>query len=313
MPAADDIVPVVAAVIERDDGTFLLAQRPAGKVYAGWWEFPGGKVEEGETLRHAVKRELREELGIEVRDADPWIVRQFTYPHATVRLHFFRIRRWEGEPHPHEGQAFAWCRAESVDVDPVLPANGPVFRALSLPVVYGITQAAELGVGLFLTRLDVALARGLRLVQVREKAMSGEQLASFARAVIERAQSAGAKVLINGDAGLARRVGADGVHLPAARLAHDGRPDLAWVGASCHDEAEVDAVVAAGADLLVLSPVLPTRTHPEAVTLGWERFGVSAARSPVPVFALGGMTPGLLPEAWQHGGHGIAMMRGAWE
>ena len=102
------IVEVSAAVLQRPDGSFLLAQRPPDKIWAGYWEFPGGKIEPGETPYHALVRELREELGIEVETAYPWITRVFTYPHATVRLHFFRVTEWRGELHPHEGQEFAW-------------------------------------------------------------------------------------------------------------------------------------------------------------------------------------------------------------
>jgi len=89
------IVEVAAAVILRADGAFLLAKRPAGKVYAGWWEFPGGKVEAGEPAERALERELHEELGIDVRRAWPWLTRVFTYPHATVRLNFFRVTEWD--------------------------------------------------------------------------------------------------------------------------------------------------------------------------------------------------------------------------
>ena len=98
---------------QRTDGTYLLAQRPADKIWAGYWEFPGGKIEPGETPYQALVRELREELGITVITAYPWLTRVFTYPHATVRLNFFRVTAWSGELHPHEGQAFAWQRVSS--------------------------------------------------------------------------------------------------------------------------------------------------------------------------------------------------------
>src|SRR5436190_4056868 len=110
---------VAAAVIERADGAFLLAQRPAGKVYAGWWEFPGGKVDEGESADAALSRELHEELGIDVRRAYPWITRVYVYPHATVRLNFFRVIAWSGEPHPREEQAIRWQRLDAPMAEPL--------------------------------------------------------------------------------------------------------------------------------------------------------------------------------------------------
>ena len=100
------ITEVAAAVIERpDEGLFLLAQRPEGKPYPGYWEFPGGKIEAGETVAGALARELKEELGIEVHSSTPWITRVYVYTHATVRLHFRRVMRWRGTPRGREGQA----------------------------------------------------------------------------------------------------------------------------------------------------------------------------------------------------------------
>ena len=124
---------------------FLLAQRPAGKVYAGYWEFPGGKVEPGEPLAAALARELHEELGIDVERAYPWIVRTYVYPHAAVRLNFFRVRAWQGEAHGKEAQRLAWQHVSALEVAPLLPANAPVLRALQLPFEYAITHAGEIG------------------------------------------------------------------------------------------------------------------------------------------------------------------------
>ena len=197
-------IEVAAAVLHDAAGRFLLAQRPTGKAFEGYWEFPGGKVEPGESAAIAMCRELHEELGIHV-DADdvyPWLTRDFEYPHAAVRLRFFRIYRWRGELHGREGQRFAWQCTTAPDVSPILPANGPILRALALPDCYGITQAAAVGVEAFLQHLDAALTRGLKLIQVREKAMAAGELHQFAAQVVDRARPYGARVLINGDAQL---------------------------------------------------------------------------------------------------------------
>ena len=154
-------VEVVAAVIQRPDGEFLLAQRPPGKVYAGYWEFPGGKVEPGEPAAAALVRELREELGIDVQQAYPWIMREYVYPHAHVRLNFFRVTRWTSEPASREAQALSWQKLPDISVAPMLPANGPMLRALALPPVLAITDAQQRGEAELLARLDDALARGL--------------------------------------------------------------------------------------------------------------------------------------------------------
>jgi len=147
------VTEVAAAVIERP-GEFLLAQRPEGKPYSGYWEFPGGKIEPGEDARAALVRELREELGIEVRAATSWITRVYTYTHATVRLHFFRVSEWVGEPQPLEDQAIAWQRVGAPDVSPMLPANAPVLAALALPAVIIVSDVARMGIEPWLHALD---------------------------------------------------------------------------------------------------------------------------------------------------------------
>ena len=318
------IIEVSAAVLQRPDGSFLLAQRPADKIWAGYWEFPGGKIEPGETPYHALVRELREELGITVITAYPWITRIFTYPHAMVRLHFFRVTEWRGELHPHEGQEFAWQPSlsptlsrkrerEQIGVSPILPANAPILRALELPDLYAISNVQELGVEEFLQRLEAALQNGLRLLQLREKHLSRDELRELARRVTALAHEHGARVLLNGDVALAQEVGADGVQLTAAQLAglHE-RPAVDWCAASCHNAEELRRAEALGCDFALLSPVLPTLSHPGAPHLGWDNFAASAAGSSIPVYALGGLTRDDMQTAWRHGAHGISLLRQAW-
>ena len=234
-------VEVAAAVIERPDGAFLMASRPEGKVYAGWWEFPGGKIEVGESARAALERELAEELGLTVTQSYPWLNREFDYAHARVRLRFFRVTGWRGEPHPHEGQGgLAWVSdAAAPALAPILPANGPILKALSLPLRYAISAAETLGETVFLQSLDIALAGGLRLLLLREKTLPRAAFAALAETVAARCRAHGARLIVHGDVELAARLGA-GVHLSSAALMSlTARPPLAWVGASCHDAAEL--------------------------------------------------------------------------
>jgi 8-oxo-dGTP diphosphatase len=120
-------VAVAVGVLLRQDGRFLLTSRPEGKVYAGYWEFPGGKVEPGESIEAALRRELIEEIGITIGAVHPWRAEVVDYPHALVRLHFCKVFDWQGELHMHEGQRCAW---ESLPVRsaPVLPGTVPVLR-----------------------------------------------------------------------------------------------------------------------------------------------------------------------------------------
>jgi len=306
-------VEVVAAVIENDDGSFLLAQRPSNKVYAGYWEFPGGKIEPGEAPAAALARELHEELGIDVEQCYPWITRDYDYEHAAVRLYFWRVTRWSGEMQGREDQAFAWQWVERLTASPILPANGPILRALALPHVHGITSAGVVGIEAFMPRLDAALQRGLRLIQVREKSFDEDALVAFAARVRARAHESGAKVLVNAAPQIAARAGADGVHLTAERLMRTGaRPQLELVGASCHDARELDHAVRLGLDFVVVGPVKDTASHPGVQTLGWQRFAELVAGCPVPAYGVGGLAPADLHDAWTAGAHGVAAIRAAW-
>ena len=310
------ITEVAAAVLLRGKATapeFLLAQRPPGKVYAGYWEFPGGKVEPGETLYQALVRELQEELGITVDDVWPWLCCEFTYPHASVRLRFYRIHAWHGEIAPIEHSAFAWLKiGEPAGVAPILPANGPILQALELPPVYALSNAEENGVEAELQRIERALAGGLHLLQLRDKTLAPAQRLAFARAVMALAGGAAkACVLINDDQELARTVGAHGLHLSSQQLWQlDRRPDFARVAASCHGAADLTRAAQLGLDFVVLGPLLPTPSHPGATGIGWAEFSRLVERSPLPVYALGGMQPEMLETACHAGAHGVALMRG---
>ena len=122
-------IDVAVGILMRPNGDVLMGQRPQGKPYAGYWEFPGGKVETGESVIEALKREFAEEIGVQILSADAWCGVEHVYPHAHVRLHFFISREWQGEPHGLEGQQLAW--QGSFDVTPILPATIPLLQALA--------------------------------------------------------------------------------------------------------------------------------------------------------------------------------------
>lgn len=310
---ATEVVHAAVAVIQRADGCVLLGQRPQGKPWAGWWEFPGGKIEAGEAAVDALGRELDEELGIEVIEATPWLTRVFAYPERTVQLHFFMVRQWRGEPHGREGQQLAWQQPGDLSVGPMLPANLPIVEALQLPPVYAISNLAELGEARFIAALEKALQQGLRLMQWREPDLPPAHREVLLQQVLELANRYGARVLVNADIALARATGAHGVHLPArALMAMQQKPAGLCCAASCHTVEELAQAARLEIDFVVLSPVLPTPSHPGAATLGWTAFAEMVADYPIPVYALGGMRDEHLHTAWLHGAHGIAMQRGVW-
>lgn len=304
------MIDVAVAIIRDSNGNFLLGQRRPGTPYPGFWEFPGGKIECGETAREGLARELDEEIGIRVASADPWLTQIYRYSHATVRLRFFRVRRWHGEIQAREHSALAWQSASNIEVAPVLPANHAVFKALQLPDVYAITpdcRAPE-----FPRRLDRALRSGLQLLQIRDKRAPPAEFASFAREAVALCHQHGAKAMINGDIALASELAADGAHLPARQLmALKERPPIALCGASCHDLHELERAAELKLDFVVLGAVRPTTSH-TSLSLGWQRFSELIADYPLPVYAIGGMRIGDLEMAQSQGAHGLAMIGDVW-
>jgi 8-oxo-dGTP diphosphatase len=328
------ITDVAVAIFIKSDGTFLLSSRPEGKPYPGYWEFPGGKVEAGESVRDALIRELIEELNVVVTHATPWFTFMMHYTHATVCLHCWRVHAWHGHMNGNmrgmEGQEFAWVTLNDMTVSPTLPGCVPIFKALALPYVYAITNASEMGVESYLQHLRALWSKNAsngtpvlgfeneivpQMVQVREKNMSRDACASFAKSVIALAReceySRDVKVLINSDIALAQEVGADGVHLTSAQLLTlTERPDFTHVGASAHTREEIERAAELKCDFVVVGPVQVTRTHPDQTPMGWTQFAELADAAALPCYALGGLTIVDLDIAIEIGAHGVAMQRG---
>jgi 8-oxo-dGTP diphosphatase len=310
--AAAKITEVAAAVIERPDGAFLLAQRPEGKPYPGYWEFPGGKIEPGEDVAGALARELKEELGIEVRESSPWITRVYAYTHATVRLHFWRVTRWDGEPQRLEDQDIRWQRAEAPDVSPMLPANAPVLAALALPAVMLVSDASRMGIDAWINALAARAPDEKVLVQVREKSMDKQKLQHLLSRALARMAPLGSRCVVNSDCGSLPQC--DGVHLTSrALMAATQRPAGSLVGASCHDARELDRATELGVDYVVVGPVKATASHPDVRPLGWDAFEKLVADRPMPAYAIGALTRADLGEARRRGAHGVALLSAAFE
>ncbi|MBV8464386.1 MAG: Nudix family hydrolase [Burkholderiales bacterium] len=305
------ITHVAAGILIRPDGQFLLGTRPEGKPYAGWWEYPGGKLEAGETPMQALVRELHEELGIEVTAATPWVVQTFTYPHATVRLNFFKVTGWNGEPHPHEGQQFAWQIPGATTVEPILPANTPILRGLQLPGVLPISNIAELGEDAWLAALGKQVAAGRRWLVLREPQLVDEAYAAVARRL--QADHPGLHLMVHGTPERAAQLGAYGVHMPARVLMQCTERPETWCGASVHTLDELAHAAKLGIDYAVLGSVLPSLTHPGGPILGWEGFGKLVERGwPMPVYGIGGLRREDVAQAQALGGQGVALLRAAW-
>ncbi|HET8552672.1 MAG TPA: Nudix family hydrolase [Gammaproteobacteria bacterium] len=305
-------IKVVAGVLENALGSVLLAQRPAGKAMAGGWEFPGGKLLEGEAPALALVRELREELGIEVQGSRPLISLHHDYPELSVDLAIFSVTQFRGEPRALEDQQLAWVPRSELGQWDLLEADRPVVAALQLPDRCLVTPAPDRDVDSYLHNIQSALEGGLPMVQCRLPEANTFDRLALGRAVRELCREHDALFIWNGTAAEAQALDADGLHLNSRRLmALETRPlaDCRWVGASCHTADEVQQANRLGLDYIFIGSVQPTPSHPAGPVLGWDGFGRLTALSNLPTYAIGGMTPGDFARVRSLGGQGIASIR----
>ena len=307
-------IEVVAGVIRDRRGRILLARRTEGRDLAGLWEFPGGKHEPGESAEEALRRELREELGIGIDIGPPLIRVPQAYPTKRLRLDVHEIRAWRGTVRGLEGQALAWVPPHKLTEYAMPPADVPVVAALLQPDRYLVTPEPDNDDATWLATLERALASGIRRVQLRAPACEPKRWQRLATQAVALCREADAEVLVNADVELAERLGA-GVHLRAAQLAEFTRrplPQGRLIGASCHTAEDLRAAQSLGCDFAVMGAIKPTMTHPEARPLGWEGFALLRETVSLPIYAIGGLGVSDIPEARRHGAQGIAAIRRLW-
>jgi 8-oxo-dGTP diphosphatase len=306
---------VAAGAVQDERGRILITRRPGHVHQGGLWEFPGGKLEVGETATAGLVRELEEELGIRVRRSRPLIRVHHDYGDRKVLLDVHRVLEFEGQPDGREGQPLAWVHPTRMDPARFPAADRPIISALRLPGLYLVTGPDPRDRRGFLSRLATVLERGVRLVQLRAHELSDPEYAALAGEAHGLCQESGARLLLNRDPGLARSLPCHGLHLTGQALARaDARPagtDLV-VGASCHDRRDLERASRLGLDYALLSPVKPTATHPGARTLGWDGFALLAETANLPTYALGGLGADDLITAIDHGAQGVAAIRGLW-
>ncbi len=301
---------VAVGVVFNSTGEVLIARRHDHLHQGGLWEFPGGKVEPGETVEEALRRELQEELAIELRQASPLIGIHHDYPDRSVFLDVWKVDAFGGVPEGLQGQPIRWVSKDELPRFAFPAANRPIVAAARLPAFYPIVDGDAGYVEAILERLS---GQGYRLAQLRAKNLGEQAYGELTRRAVEYCRPRGLDLLLNAEPQWVTETSAAGVHLTSRRLmALQKRPlpeDL-WVAASCHGPEEIRHAEKIGVDFIVLSPVLATPSHPEAEPLGWPRFGALTQTANVPVFALGGMRPAHLAQARSFGAQGVAGIRG---
>ncbi len=306
---------VAAAVIRGVDGRVLIARRPEDKHQGGLWEFPGGKVEEGEAVRDALCRELEEELGIRVSADRPLIQVHHDYPDKQVLLDVWEVAGFAGEPHGAEGQPLAWVSPRDLVNYEFPEANAPIVAAARLPDRYLVTPG-DLEPQALLAGVKAALAGGVRLIQLRAPTMFDAQYRDLA-VDIQGLCAGKAQLMLKGPLEWLGDFPAAGWHLTARQLrkyAPNGRPfpRERWLAASCHCAEELQLAQAMGVDFVTLSPVEATQTHPDAAPLGWERAEEMLKGFNQPAYLLGGVGPADVERAWRVGAQGVAGIRAFW-
>lgn len=297
------VIDVAAGALINAEGKVLLAQRPAGKHMAGYWEFPGGKFEPQETATEALRRELQEELGIAVRACEPLITLSHDYSDRKVRLHIFVVTAWDGVPQSLDKQALNWVPAADLPSWDLLPADAPIATALRLPHFYPISpqfgRAADCWVDVegWLQELH---RKQYSIFQWRQLGEASDD-SSLAVQVADWAAAHNIQALLNGSLeedvlNRAAELGFSGVHLRSQDLTGNVAPmrkvavdlGLTWLAASCHSAAELKAAKMLALDFVVLGSVRKTGSHPNGLVLGEVAFRRLAEEAGLPVYALGG-------------------------
>ena len=311
-----DVIHVAVGVVVGADQKILIARRPPDVHQGNLWEFPGGKLEIGETVLAALQRELHEELdiGIDPDHCYPMKKILHRYGDRSVLLDTWRVDRFRGEPRGRENQEVMWQSVDALDPRNFPAANREIISALRLPLKLAITGRCENRED-FRERIAALVARGIRFIQFRQPNLTGAEFLEWANDAVQLCRENDARLLLNGSLEEFNQLDAHGLHVNSAKLIElESRPvsKESLFSASCHTLAELFKAERLGADFALLSPIKATSSHPHAQPLGWEQFRTLASQVSVPVYALGGMLPGDLATARSKGGHGIAAISAFW-
>jgi 8-oxo-dGTP diphosphatase len=318
MSSCHKVVHVAVAVIENPDGQFLIAKRPQHLHQGGLWEFPGGKVERGETVFDALKRELFEEVGLSISHALPLICIPHDYADKTVLLDVWSVGGFTGSAFAKEGQEICWIDKTDFSLYEFPLANNSIIKAIQLPDKYMITGDFENAKELLLY-VQSGLERGIKLIQLRAPDLVEALYFDYAEKIYSLCSAFDAKLLLNTSLVNYKKYLANsfshGIHLNSKEIINFSDVDFfhgLLVATSIHNCEELFLAQNKKVDFCVLSPVNKTISHPGSNPLGWQAFQQLTEKAKVPVYALGGMTEDDLVRAKNHGAQGISAIGEFW-
>ncbi|MBA3582775.1 MAG: Nudix family hydrolase [Gammaproteobacteria bacterium] len=310
-------ITVVAGVIQDSAGRVLIARRHNDAHQGGKWEFPGGKLEVGESLLQALARELEEELGIHIQKTAPLISIQHDYSDKSISLHVFRVNDYLDCPRSLENQPLAWCWPDELNPENFPAANVPIIHALQLPPVYVVSADCKIGEETeFIEVAKSVLQNGAKLLQLRCPSLPKNRFISLAQTLKNLCETKSAKLMLNMPPDEFDSSIGHGLHLSSHYLHAINKntlTDIAWVSAACHDVTELQRATELGVNFALISPVCVTRSHAEKTPLGWEKFAELTAQANFPIYALGGMNSSMIKEVQALGAQGVAGISAFWK
>lgn len=310
------VVHVAVAVIYNRQGEVLIQQRAQDAHQGGLWEFPGGKLEARETVLQALEREIYEELGIRVQSSRPLIKISHDYGDRVVLLDVHRVHAWHGELQALENQPMQWVSPDRLENHAMPAADKPIITALRLSSSYVITPPQINDVEALLQQFERLLSQGEGLFLYRVKTLQGFQHEHLIEAMLKLCEPYSAQFLVHekNAVSLDARILAGGIHLTedGLRQAGSGFSAPGLLSVSCHSLESLRMAQDIGADFAMLSPVEATGSHPGVKPLGWQAFAEIVSQVSMPVFALGGMTPAKVEQAWSCGAQGVAGISSWW-
>ncbi|HID83475.1 MAG TPA: Nudix family hydrolase [Chromatiales bacterium] len=309
-----EYIHVVAAVVIQNNRV-LIARRTGNVHQGGKWEFPGGKIENDESVTDALVRELKEELGIKVTRFRPLIKIRHEYSEKKVLLDVWQVDEFQGEAVGKEGQPVAWVLRETLDQYEFPEANIPVLNALELPDYCAITPVdMTLNSEVFSRVEEMIINHPMVLLRTPLLARGGYyELAKKLAKITSRCQT---KLLLNSDAESVYEFNAAGLHYSTRRLMSAVKRPIGkdkYFSAACHNVKELKQAIKIDADFIFLSPVNQTLSHPQTESMGWRQFAFLSEQVNRPVFALGGVSRADLLTAWEHGAQGVAGISQFWK